>query len=72
MLGCVQMVQDNEKPIAKCTDLIPSLARVAPNLELIAVASSLVQVFLLIESQLCLPVVPTMIVVEEQVVVGGD
>ena len=72
MLGCVQMVQDNENPIAKCTDLITSLARVAPNLELIAVASSLVQVFLVIESQLCLPVVPAMIVVEEQVVVGGD
>lgn len=72
MLGRVQMVEYNKDPVADSTDEVAGLARVAPHLELKAVAANLVKVFDPIEPQLLLPVVPAMIIVEKEVVVGGD
>ena len=69
MLRCVQVIQDDKAPVAQRTDLIPRLARVAPHLELIVVAASLIQVFLLVKAQLLLPIIPAMIPIEKKLVV---
>ena len=65
----MQMEQYNEYPVANSRDLVASLSRVAPNLELVRVAANFVHVFPAVESVLYLQVVATVVVVEEQVVV---
>ena len=66
------MENHDEDPIANGADLVACLPGITPDLELIVVAAHPVEILFLVESELCLPIVPTVIVVEEQVVVGGD
>jgi len=66
------MIQNDEDPVADGANLVSCLAWKAPNLELVTVTACLVKVFLVVESQLTLPIIPAMIVIEEQVVVGWD
>jgi len=72
MLGGVDVVEKDEAPVAESADEVPGLGGVAPHLELVAVAAHLVQVFAAVETQLLLPIISTVVVVEQQVVVRGD
>ena len=72
VLRSVQVVQNDESPVAQSHDLVARVARIAPDLELVVVAAGLVEVLPLVEAQLLLPVIPTMVPVEEQVVVRRD
>ena len=65
----MEVVEDYEGPVAESGDLVSRLPRIAPHLELIVVAADLIEVLHLVESELLLPVVPTVVVIEEQVVV---
>ena len=72
MLSCMQVVEDDEGPVAECTDLVAGLTRVTPDLELIIMAAHFVKIFLMIETKLSFPIVTAMVVVEQKIVVGGD
>ena len=69
MIDQLGMNQKNECPGEKSVYEIATLTSISPNLELKAMAANCVQVFLLMESELKFPVVSTMIVVEQEVVV---
>ena len=69
MLGRLEVVEDDEGPVAESGDLVSRLPRITPYLELIVMAADLVEGLFLVESELLFPVVPAVVVVEEQVVV---
>ena len=64
MFSCVQVVKDDEDPVADSCDLVACLTRVAPNLELVIVTTSLVQVFALVEPRLLFQIIAAVIEIE--------
>ena len=72
MIGQLDVDNQNEGPRAECLNKVTTLAGVTPNLELKAVTADLIQVLFAIKAQLLLPIVPTVIVVPKQVVVGRN
>ena len=66
------MEQHDKEEVADRTNEVTRLSRHSPDLELVAVAADLVEILGFVEPQLLLQVVPTMVVVEEEIVVGGD
>ena len=69
MIDQLGMNQKNERPGEKSVHKVATLTGVSPNLELKSMTANCVQVFLLMESELKLPVVSAMIVIEQEVVV---
>lgn len=61
----------NESPGEQGAHEVPTLASVAPDLELVAVAAYSIQVLLLMEPELVLPIVPAVVVIKQEIVVGG-
>lgn len=61
----VQVIENDEYPVADGHDQVARLPRVPPHLELIAVAAYLVHVFALVKAELLLPVIPAVVVVEK-------
>ena len=71
MVYHLDMDYQYEGPSEKSTHEISTLTSVAPDLELVAVAAYSIQVLLLMEPELVLPVVPAVVVIEQEIVVGG-
>ena len=65
MIDQLKMHNQHECPSENGLDKVTTLTSVAPHLELVAMTSGQVQVFLLVETQLLFPIIPAMVVIEE-------
>ena len=70
MIGQLDVDDHHEGPGAESLNKVATLAGVAPNLELESVTTDLIQVLFAVKTQLLLPIVPTVIVVPKEVVIG--
>ena len=68
----LEMDNYDEGPGEDGLNEVATLACIAPDLELVAVTSRQIQVLCFVETQLLLPIISTVVVLEEEVVVRGD
>ena len=69
MIDQLSVNKKNECPGEESIHEIATLTGISPNLELKAMTANRVQVFLLMESELELPVISAMIVIEQEIMV---